>query len=60
VFSGKKFSLEEYWDQSLFDKFNRAYRFMYREMRQFLVENGADTKMVNVMRKPERSQLKAA
>ncbi len=33
---------------------------MYREMRQFLVENGADTKMVNVMRKPERSQLKAA
>ena len=60
VFSGRKFSLEEYWDQSLFDKFNRAYRFMYREMQQFLVENGADTKMVDVMRKPERSQLKAA
>jgi polysaccharide pyruvyl transferase WcaK-like protein len=60
VFSGKKFSLEEYWDQSLFDKFNRAYRFMYREMQQFLVENGADTKMVDVMRKRERPQLKAA
>jgi polysaccharide pyruvyl transferase WcaK-like protein len=60
VFSGKRFSLEEYWDQSLFDKFNRAYRFMYREMQQFLVENGADTKMVDVMRKRERPQLKAA
>ncbi|SCZ12235.1 polysaccharide pyruvyl transferase family protein [Microvirga guangxiensis] len=55
VFSGKTFSLEEYWDQSLFDKFNRAYRFMYREMRQFLVENGADTKMVDVMKKPTRA-----
>lgn len=60
VFSGKAFSLEEYWDQSLFDKFNRAYRFMYREMRQFLVENGADTKMVDVMKKPAATQLKAA
>jgi polysaccharide pyruvyl transferase WcaK-like protein len=60
VFSGKTFSLEEYWDQSLFDKFNRAYRFMYREMRQFLIENGADTKMVDVMTKPEKVQLKAA
>jgi hypothetical protein len=61
VFSGKKFSLEEYWDQSLFDKFNRAYRFMYREMRQFLAENGADTKMVDVMKKPAKKvELKAA
>jgi polysaccharide pyruvyl transferase WcaK-like protein len=60
VFSGKTFSLEEYWDQSLFDKFNRAYRFMYREMRQFLIENGADTKMVDVTMKPEKMQLKAA
>ncbi len=61
VFSGKKFSLEEYWDQSLFDKFNRAYRFMYREMRQFLVENNVDTKMVDVMAKPwTQPVLKAA
>jgi hypothetical protein len=61
VFSGKKFSLEEYWDQSLFDKFNRAYRFMYREMRQFLVENNVDTKMVDVMSKPApQPALKAA
>jgi len=60
VFSGNKFSLEEYWDQSLFDKFNRSYRFIYREMRQFLVENGVDTKMVDVMKKPAKLQLKAA
>ncbi|MDJ1159979.1 polysaccharide pyruvyl transferase family protein [Chelatococcus sp. SYSU_G07232] len=51
VFSGKDFVLEDYWDQSLFDKFNRAYHHTYREMRQFLVENGADTKMVDVMQK---------
>jgi polysaccharide pyruvyl transferase WcaK-like protein len=60
VFSGKEFRLEDYWDQSLFDKFNRAYHNTYREMRQFLVENGADTKMVDVMTKPEKAQLKAA
>jgi polysaccharide pyruvyl transferase WcaK-like protein len=60
VFSGKDFKLEEYWDQSLFDRFNRAYHHTYREMRQFLIENGADTKMVDVMKKPEISQLKAA
>jgi Polysaccharide pyruvyl transferase len=61
VFSGKTFSLEEYWDQSLFDKFNRAYRFMYREMRQFLVENNVDTKMVDLMAKPaSQPALKAA
>jgi polysaccharide pyruvyl transferase WcaK-like protein len=60
VFSGKTFCLEDHWDQSLFDKFNRAYRFMYREMRQFLIENGADTKMVDITTKPEKVQLKAA
>lgn len=60
VFSGKEFKLEDYWDQSLFDKFNRAYHHTYREMRQFLVENGAETKMVDVMAKPEKAQLKAA
>ncbi|WP_201829978.1 polysaccharide pyruvyl transferase family protein [Microvirga zambiensis] len=60
VFSGKEFRLEDYWDQSLFDKFNRAYHHTYREMRQFLVENGVDTKMVDAMAKPEKAQLKAA
>ena len=60
VFSGKEFRLEDYWDQSLFDKFNRAYHHTYREMHQFLTENGADTKMVPVMSQPEYRQLKAA
>lgn len=60
VFSGKDFVLEEYWDQSLFDKFNRAYHHTYREMRQFLVENGADTKMVDVMQKAPEPARKVA
>ncbi len=60
VFSGKDFVLEEYWDQSLFDKFNRAYHHTYREMRQFLVENGADTKMVDVMQKTPEPARKVA
>ncbi len=50
VFSNKEFRLEDYWDQSLFDKFNRAWFNTYREMRTFLVENGVDTKMVDVTR----------
>ena len=60
VFSGKDFVLEDYWDQSLFDKFNRAYHHTYREMRQFLVENGADTKMVDVMEKVQDPVQKVA
>lgn len=40
VFSDKKFVLEDYWDQSLFEKFNQAYHSRYREMRAFLDENG--------------------
>jgi hypothetical protein len=54
VFSQRDFSLEDYWDQSLFDRFNRAYHHTYREMRTFLTENGVDNKMVDVMgRSPE-------
>lgn len=49
VFSGKEYRLEDYWDQALFDKFNRAWFMTYREMRTFLVENGVDTKMADVM-----------
>lgn len=48
VFSGKAFALEDYWDQSLFDRFNRARYQTYREMRAFLVENGVDNKMIDV------------
>lgn len=60
VFSGKDFQIEDYWDQSLFDRFNRAYHHTYREMRQFLVENGVDTKMVDVMRKEPEAARKVA
>ena len=45
VFSGKKFELEEFWDQALFEKFNRAYYQTYKAMRQFLDENGVAHKM---------------
>ncbi|RZK78310.1 MAG: polysaccharide pyruvyl transferase family protein, partial [Methylobacterium sp.] len=47
VFSGKAFRLEDFWDQALFERFNRAYRLRYREMRLFLDENGVDHKMVD-------------
>ena len=47
VFSGKRFRLEDFWDQALFERFNRAYYARYREMRLFLDENGIDHKMVD-------------
>ncbi|QEL24992.1 polysaccharide pyruvyl transferase family protein [Bosea sp. F3-2] len=46
VFSGKDFRLEEYWDQARFDRFNTAYAQVYGQMRDFLVENRVDNKMV--------------
>ncbi|OYY21448.1 MAG: hypothetical protein B7Y65_04695, partial [Azorhizobium sp. 35-67-15] len=52
VFSAKPFKLEEYWDQGLFDKFNRAWFMTYREMKTFLDENGVANKMADVGRKP--------
>ncbi len=47
VFSSRPFRLEEYWDQGLFEKFNRASYQHYREMRLFLDENGVAHKMVD-------------
>lgn len=47
VFGTKPFRLEEYWDQALFEKFNRAYFQRYRDMRLFLTENGLDHKMLD-------------
>jgi hypothetical protein len=47
VFSDKPFRLEDYWDQSLFDKYNRAWFETYAEMKQFLDENGIDNKMTD-------------
>jgi hypothetical protein len=45
VFAGKPFHLEEYWDQSLFDRFNCAYYRRYRDMRLFLNENAIANRM---------------
>jgi hypothetical protein len=47
VFSGKTFRVEDYWDQSLYEKFNRAYYAHYRDMRLFLDENDVAHKMVD-------------
>ena len=51
VFSDKEFVLEDYWDQALFDRYNRAWFATYREMRTFLEENGIPNKMIDVMQK---------
>jgi polysaccharide pyruvyl transferase WcaK-like protein len=39
AYSARPFVLEEYWQQSAFEKFNRAYHARYRDMREFLEEN---------------------
>jgi len=45
TYSEKPFVLEEHWDQARFDKFNRAYHFRYRDMCEFLDENGIAHRM---------------
>jgi hypothetical protein len=45
VFAERPFRLEDYWDQALFDRFNRAYYACYREMCTFLEENSIDHRM---------------
>ncbi len=52
VFSDTEFRLEDYWDQALFDRFNRAWHYTYREMQAFLAENGVPNKMVDVTTRP--------
>jgi len=47
VFAGKPFVLEEFWQQSLFDRFNRAYHQRHRDMRLFLDENGIPHNMID-------------
>ncbi len=59
VFGTKPFSLEEYWDQALFEKFNRAYFQRYRDMRLFLTENGLDHKMVDETNAARQARLAA-
>ena len=54
VFAGQEFRLEDYWDQARFDRFNTAYAQVYGQMRDFLVENGVDNKMVPRAAEPQR------
>lgn len=45
VYSSEAFRLEDFWDQALFEKFNRTYFERYRDMRQFLEENNLPHRM---------------
>lgn len=56
VFSNEPFALESYWDQSRFERFNRAYYRGYREMRTFLTENGLAHKMKPEVVLPEAAR----
>jgi hypothetical protein len=46
IYGGDPFRLEDYWDQSLFERFNHAYSQRYKEMRLFLDENNVSHKMI--------------
>ena len=60
VFSGGRFRLEDYWNQDLFEKFNRAYYQHYRAMRLFLDENGVPHKMIDEVAATATKQALAA
>jgi hypothetical protein len=45
VYSKEPFKLENFWQQSLFEKFNHAYRLRYRAMSDFLDENAIAHRM---------------
>lgn len=55
VYAERDFRLEDYWDQSRFERFNRAYYMRYRDMRDFLDENGIAHRMA-----PAKRYVKAA
>ncbi|HXV31261.1 MAG TPA: polysaccharide pyruvyl transferase family protein [Sinorhizobium sp.] len=57
VFSQNEFRLEEYWDQSLFDRYNRAWYHTYGEMHRFLTENGIAHKLIDT-RKPLKNPVR--
>jgi hypothetical protein len=57
VFSGKPFHLEEYWDQSRFERFNRLFYQRYRDMKSFLDENFITHKMHNGTEKAQQLQV---
>ncbi|GAC1342564.1 MAG: polysaccharide pyruvyl transferase family protein [Acetobacteraceae bacterium] len=60
VFSNRAFRLEDYWDQALFERFNRAYYQTYRAMRLFLDENGVAHKMQDEVAVTRVTQGRAA
>ena len=60
VFADKPFQIEDYWDQALFEKFNRAYYQRYRDMRLFLDENRVPHRMVDEMAATARKPVLAA
>jgi hypothetical protein len=60
VYSDKEFVLEEYWDQTRFERFNRAYCARYRDMRDFLDENGVPHQMVPTKKYRKSLASKAA
>jgi len=60
VFGGQTFRLEDYWDQDLFEKFNRAYYQRYRDMRLFLDENRIPHRMVDEIAATARQPRLAA
>jgi hypothetical protein len=55
VYSQRAFRLDDYWQQELFEKFNRCYYQRYRDMRDLLDENGVPHRM-----RPRRTFRKAA
>jgi hypothetical protein len=60
VYSETPFVLEEYWDQSRFEVFNRTFRMRYRDMRAFLDENGLPHRMPSETRLPLPRPAEAA
>jgi hypothetical protein len=55
VYAEKEFILEDFWDQSRFERFNRAFSMRYRDMCDFLEENGIPHRM-----KPSKKYVKPA
>ncbi|KQY68039.1 hypothetical protein ASD52_33965 [Ensifer sp. Root142] len=50
IFGQQAFCLEDYWDQALFDRYNRAWFHTYGEMYRFLTENGVEHKMHDILK----------
>lgn len=60
VFGQRTFNLEDYWDQALFDRYNRAWFHTYGEMSRFLSENGVAHKMHDTFQSPQTKTSRVA